>query len=255
MNESTQLQLAYSFNNISYVNGESVGLYDYTTRGVSVQLTKSLDRVNQVFISSAYSIFNVPSTTLETKSVVYHMGVDRNFSETLHGSFSTGLRRTLNEQDELVCTVYLGTFCAQTASETQATKRSSSVYNLSLEKKYEVTRITLSVDRSYDPSGRGGIVRTDSENLVVSRKFTARLSGNMTASNYNYTPDTGDLVGVRRHYYMIRPGLDWAWTNELNVNLSYQYSHIKRADDNQPASSNAVYLTFNYRWHKMAISR
>ena len=255
MDQLTQLQLAYSLSAISYVDGQSVGLYDYTARGVTAQLSKSLDPRYQVFVSTTYSVFNIPSTTLKTNSTIYQAGINWSFSQTLNGTFSAGLRRASNEQQAVVCTVSFGSVCLQTATNTQSTKQSSSVYNASLEKKYEVTRARLTFSRTYDPTGLGGIVRTDSQNLALDRRFSSRLTGTFTADNYNYTPETGDLTNVKRHYYGFAPGLKWAWTNELNVNLTYRYSHIKRVENEQPATSNSFYLTFNYQWPKMAISR
>lgn len=255
MNELTQLQLAYSFNSISYVDGRSAGLSDYTTRGISAQLTNWFDAKDQVFFSAGYSIFNVPSTTFESKSATYQAGVTRVFSETLRGTISAGARKSSSNQDVVVCSLFFGPFCLQTANATQFSKQSSSVFNGSLDKQYEVTRLSLTVNRSFDPSGLGGEVRTDSQNIVLSRRFTSRLSGNLSAGYYTYKSETGDLGGIDRRYYAFAPFLLWAWTNELSVNLRYDYRHIKRAAEDQPVASNVAFLTLGYQWPKMALSR
>jgi hypothetical protein len=255
VNELTQLQLIYSFTDVSYVNGQTVGFHDYTSRGVSAQLTKQYDPQNQIFFSAGYSIFNVPSTTLESKSATYQAGIIRVFSETLRGTLTAGARQTSDEQIVLVCTLSFGPFCFQTANEARFAKQTSSVFNGSLDKTYETTRFKITFSRAFDPSGLGGQVRTDSQEAWLSRQFTARLKGYLSAANYEYKSETGNLSGIDRHYYMFEPGLQWLWTQELSADLSYRYRHIKRADEDNPATSRSAYLTLKYAWPKMSFSR
>ena len=252
MNELTQLQLSYSLVDVSYVNGQSAGLYDYSARTASAQLTNQISMKNQIYFSAGYSIFNVPSTSFESKSAVYQAGVTRSFSETLRGTLGAGLRKTSIDQKIVVCTVYFGPdYCAQTGQVSESSDNTSSVFNGSLTKKYETVRFDLNVTREYNPSGSGVEVLTDSQSVNLGKKFTARLSGNVSVNNYNYNPQPSDVAGIKRHYYALATGLSWAWTRELNVNFRYRYGHIKRAIEDQAAASNAVYLTLGYQWPKM----
>lgn len=256
VNELTQLQLGYSLSNASYVNGQSAGLFDYTTRGVSAQLSNWLDSNNQVFLSGGYSIFNVPSTTLESKSANYQAGITQIASETMRWTLSAGTRRTSSEQTVSVCTVFFGPFCLQTENETQFSKVSSSIYSASLTKKYEISQLDVTLNRAFDPSGLGGQVRRDSEEVSINRQLlTSRLNGYLYVANYQYKSETGNLSNVDHRFYTFRPGLNWRWTEELTADLSYQYRHVKEADVNQPATSRSVYLTLNYVWPRMSFSR
>lgn len=257
MNELTQLQLAYSFNSVSYVNAQSVGLFDYSSRNTSAQLSYQLSPGDQIFVSSGYSLFNVPSTTFESKSASYQAGITRTFSETIRGTLSAGRRRNISEQVAAVCTVFLGPqgLCVQTVSETLSSKSSSAIYSGSLEKKYETTRLMLSFGRSYSPSGFGGEVLTDSLNLTLSRQFSSQMGGSFSAANYQTKAATANVRGVNSHLYSFAPGLNWTWKQEWRADLTYQYRHIKREEEAEPASSNATYLTVRYVWPKMSISR
>jgi hypothetical protein len=255
MTELTQLQLAYSFNSVSYVNGQSVGLFDYSTHDVSAQLSSQLDAKDQIFFSAGYSIFNVPATTLESKSASYQAGITRTFSQTTRGTLSAGTRKTASEQVALVCTVFFGPFCIQTANETLSSKGSSSIYSGSLEKRYETTVFKINLSRSLDPSGLGGQIQTDSQIVTLSRQFTSKLTGNFSVSNYQSKAETGNITGVDNHYYAISPGLHWMWAPEWSADFTYQYRHIKRANEDEPASSKATYLTVRYAWPKMSFSR
>lgn len=251
MNELTQLQLAYSFNSVSYVDGQSVGLSDYSSRTISTQLSNQFDPRDQIFFSAGYSIFDVPATTLESKSASYQAGITRTFSETTRGTLSAGSRKTSDEQVGLVCTVFFGPFCLQTANQTLSNRGSSSIYNGSLEKLYETTQLKVSFNRAFNPSGVGGVVQTDSQNVTLSRQFTSELTGDFSVSNYQSRTETGNLAGVDGHLYIIEPGLHWTWMQEWSADLTYQYRHLKRADENAPVSSNATYLTVRYAWPKM----
>lgn len=255
VDELTQLQLAYSFTNFSYVDGQVVGLYDYSARTLSTQITRQTSPNDQVFFSVGYSIFNVPSTAFESKATTYQAGITRQFSETLSGTLTAGTRHAADEQDVLVCRVSLGPFCYLTAAETQIAKQTSSVFNGSLKKRYETTSLTFTLGRSFDPSGLGGQVRTDSQELSLSRNFTSRLNGYFSVANYGYRSETGNLPGIDRHYYTYAPGLKWMWTEELSADVSYRYRHIKRANEGNPATSNSVYLILRYTWPQTSISR
>lgn len=255
MNELTQLQLTYSFNSVSYVDGKRVGRFDYSTRAVSAQLTNQFDPKDQIFFSAGYSIFNVPATTFESKSALYQAGITRTFSETVRGTLSAGARKTSNEQIGLVCTVSFGPFCFQTVNATVFSKGSSPTFNGSLEKKYETTRLQVGFRREVNPSGLGAQIQTDSQNVTLSRQFSSKLTGNISARNYKSSSETGNVASVNSHFYTIEPGLHWTWMQEWSADLTYRYTYIKRAVENEPASSNATYLTVRYAWPRMSVSR
>lgn len=258
VNELTQLQIAYTLNDVSYVDGQSIGLNNYTTRTVSAQLSNNFDLNDQIFVSAGYSVFNVPSTTFESKSVVYQVGITRAFSKTMNGTLSVGQRKTLSQQTTLICSVlnpfypFLGPSCLQTAQETMYSRTSSSVFNSELDKTYETTHLKITFSRAFDPSGLGGEVRTDLQEIRLTRQFTSKLSANFFAGNYEYKSETSNLSGIDRHYYTFGPGLHWSWTEKLSLDAGYLYRHIKRADENMPASSNSAYLTLKYEWPRMS---
>jgi len=255
VNELTQLQLVYSFDSVSYVDGQSVGLLDYVTRDTSARLSYQLSAGDQIFVSTAYSLFIVPATTFESKSASYEAGFTRTFSETTHGTLSAGINRNTSQQDALVCTVFLGPLCLQTASETLSSKKSSSIYSGNLEKQFETTNLMISIGRAYSPTGLGGEVLTDSVNVTLNRQISSQLAASFMVGNYDTKPATANVHGVNSHLYSIEPGLHWIWRQEWSADLTYQYSHIKREGEPEPASSNALYLTVRYAWPKMGISR
>jgi hypothetical protein len=250
VNELTQLQLAYSSSNLSYVNGENAGFHDYATRSVSAQLTNQFDPADQIFFSTGYSIFDVPATTLESRSATYQAGVTRTFSETMNGTLSAGMRKSNTEQNGPVCSLSLLSLCLQTVTVAQSVKKTSSVYNANIEKKYETTSFNLAVSRAFNPSGLGDEVQADTQIATLNKRFTSRLTGTFSAGNYTYKSVTGNLPGVDRRLYTIQPELRWMWTQELSMVFGYQYVHVKQVDEDKPATSNLVYWSLRYQWPK-----
>lgn len=261
LNELTQLQFVYSYENTSYVNGQSASLNDYSTRSISTKLTRQTDPQGQIFISTGYSIFNVPAsfsapiTAFESKSAVYQFGVIRSYSESTQMTLTVGNRKTSEERLVSVCVSPFGPFCFKYANTSLFSKESSSVFSGSLEKQYQTTQLKINFSRAFDPSGLGGQVQTDSQTVMLSEQISARLTGNFSAGNYNYKSESSSLTGVDRHLYLAQPGLSWMWTRDLNVDLSYQYIHIKRGQEDKPAFSQAAYLTLRYGSPKLFFSR
>jgi hypothetical protein len=261
MNELTQLQLVYSLSNISYVNGIGIGLYDYSTRSISASLTRSLDPQNKLFFSAGYSIFNVPATSLTSKSATYQAGLTRIFSETSRGTVSAGMRTTSAEQDGFQFAPRFCITCPPDFLEivrVPATIHSEStdvVFNGSFEKQFENNSFSISASRSLDPSGTGGQVQNDSLGLALNRSFTSKFSGGLSINNNTVSTEFGNVSISGYRLYQIASNLSWQWTPEWNIDASYRYTHVRRVSEANPVASNAVYLALRYQWQKMAISR
>ncbi len=262
MTELTQLQLAYSQSDVSYVNGQSIGLFDSRSSAVSVRLSNELNVSTQIFLLSTYSIFRVPATTFEAKAASSQLGISRKFSSTLTGTFSAGLRNTLSEQEGLVCTLLnpfypsLGPPCLQTAKETSFSRDSSTIFNANLTKQFETVSLTAAVSRSFDLTAIGQQVRADSASLALRRPLTPKLTANFSVSAYNTVSET-DIAGGTDHrkLYQIQPSLQWQWDPEWNLDISYRYSDFQRIGESQDIASNAVYLTLAYQPTRISISR
>jgi hypothetical protein len=171
-----------------------------------------------------------------------------------------GGRDTLSERDVLVCKLYLGPLCLQTAQETISNRDSGSVYSANFEKQFETIRLTAGASRSYEPSANAQLVITDSASFSLSRPFTAKLTGKLDtlAYNYNYN-NSSRTVGVSNSsdhsVYYIRPSLRWQWDPEWNLEAGYRYTYVQRVSETSAATSNVVFIMLTYQWPKISISR
>jgi hypothetical protein len=258
--ELTRLQLTYSVSDVSYVNGESVGLYDYRNSSLSAKLGYHLDIDTEIFLLPDYSLFRTTGTSSESRTTSYQVGIARNFSETMIGSLSVGGRDTSSEREVLVCKLFLGPFCLQTGKETISSRDSGSVYSANLEMQFQTVHLTAAASRSYEPSANSQLVITDSASFNLSRPFKPKLTGKLDilAYNYNYR-NSSQTVGVSNgndhKLYYIRPSLGWQWAPEWNLDAGYRYTYAQRVSETSAATSNVAFIMLTYRWPKISISR
>lgn len=257
MTESTQLQLTYSYSDISFVSNVSTGLFDYSSSTASATLSNQFDVSTKIFLQPSYSVFRVPATTFESKTKSYQVGVTRSLSETMNATFSIGERSTLNQQEVATCALSFGPLCLMPGPQQTASNRNaSSIFNASLDKQFELVHLTAAASRSFAPSAVSRLERTDSASLSFSRPFTEKLTVNLITSGYNVHADTGSASSIdNRRVYQIQPGLSWQWTPECNLGMGYSYTHLQLITEATPAASHAAYLTLTYQWPKLSISR
>ena len=261
MTERTKLQLMYQLNDTSYVNGQSVGLYDYRYSTASATVSNQLSDRSQVFVTGAYSSFHTPVTGNESTTRSFQVGITQNFSESTQGTLSAGARRTetLTQGGYPVYTRFstpFGDVLIQTGVTSDARRQAtSSVFSGSLEKKYELTSINMSFSRSLAPSGSGSEVEQDSFDFRLNRIMTPRLNAYINLNSFVVRDDQGNISNNNRPYYHAELGANWAWTQELSLSMSYGYSRVKREFEDKAAIANSARLTLIYRPLKMSISR
>lgn len=261
MTERTKLQLMHQLSDTSYVNGQSVGLYDYRYRIASAVVSNQLSDQNKVFVSGSYSAFHTPGTGSDSTTRSLQVGITRNFSETMQGALQAGRRKTetMKLGGQPVYTRFStidGDFLIQTGvtSDTRI-EESSAVFSGSLDKKYEITRLNLSLSRAFVPSGSGSEVEQDSFDIMLNRTISPRLTASIKLYIRKYRDDQSNIFNNGRTYYHAEPGANWAWTRELSLNMSYGYSRAKRESEDKAAIANSVYLTLIYQPLKSSISR
>ncbi len=254
--ELTQLQLMYSQNDISYVNGQANGLYDYRSSTLSLKLSTQWDMYTQVYVSPAYSYFRVPATTFESKTTSGEVGVTHTFSQTTSGALSVGGRNTSSERVIRPCALFIGPDCFLFVDQRIYSRDASSIYSASFDKQFEVVHLSASIKRSFDPSALGQQVRTDLATISIGRPLTPTLDGTLTMVGQKINSETGDTSGVDdRRFYQIEPSLRWRWSPEWNIAAAYRYTHLRRVSETKAATSNSAYLTVRYQWPKISISR
>jgi len=260
MTELTRLQVMYSKSEISYVNGESSGLLDYDYSSLSLRLSNQFDIDTEIFLLPGYSVYRVPANATESRTTSFEAGITHTFSETMNGTLSLGGRKTSGESQIVVCKVFLGPYCLQTAQETTSGQDSGRTYNASLEKQFETLHLTATTGRSFNPSGSGQQVITDSVTFDLSGPLVQKITGHLVGEGYNNNYRISSQAGISSiahdyRIYQIGPYLRWQMAQEWNLEGGYRYTYLQRENETTAATSNVVYLTLAYNPVKMSISR
>lgn len=264
--ERTQIQLAYQTDDVTYKDGASAGLLDYQLHSTTATLSNQLSPTDQVFLSAGYSVYSVPATSFEATGNSYQAGFTSAFSDTLRGTLAVGVRKTdsvaqrkvteyipecfLINGDEVCGYIPIGE-----RTEIRRSVRRSSVLNGTLEKQFEMTRLSMTLSRTLDPSGTGDLIETDSLSLWLERPMTLKLTGILSAKAYDNRSKTSNVIGIDRKGYEIEPKLNWQWTREWSAVTSYRHVHLKRSSETRAVSGNTAYLSVAYQWPKISISR
>ena len=262
LTERIKLQLTYQLNDTSYVNGQSVGLYDYRYRTVSTTVSNQLSEQYQVFVTGGYSSFHTPATGNDSTTRSAQLGITQNFSESMQGTLQAGARRTETSTQggkpiykRLFIPGLIDTLVQTGVTQDARNQESSSVFTASLNKNYEITRVNMTLSRSFVPSGTGSEVEQDTFDFRLDRTISPRLTAFISLGTLKVRDDRDNISNNGHVYYHAEPGANWAWTQELSLNVSYGYSRVKREFEDKAATSNSVYLTLIYRPLKTSISR
>ena len=99
LTERLSVQAGYQYADVTYQNGLSLGLVDYTTQGGSGNLSYKLTEYDQVQVIGTYTNFSAPQAN-DLQSEIYGgmLSLSHNFSETITASLSAGPRFVTSTQ-------------------------------------------------------------------------------------------------------------------------------------------------------------
>ncbi len=161
-----------------------------------------------------------------------------------------GLSYRLSER--MVLTGLVGGRTASANSENQnqsGNDRSTGpIFELGLERDYELGSIGLVLQRSLLPSGRGTLLDTTRASLVIARPVTERTTARLRAiAVRNRNPDGGVNLNDR-DFFLISPGVRWRLAESTWIDLSYRFRMQSREVLDSDAESNAVFLGLSHDW-------
>jgi hypothetical protein len=277
MTQRSQIQLSYRFSETSYAGGSTIGLFGYQNHTTTAAWSYLLSPLSQFFFTVNYSRYRVPDMSIQSQSIdgnflivstisgvnsstpSFSAGFSHSFSPTLQGTLILGRRRTSSERAVTDCRFLFGAFFGGCVSDSRVTHDTGTTFSGNLNKKFEKLNVVANANRGLALSGVGTETETDSLSIGLEYPYTTRLKGTFTLSSSesrlltNVAGATSAATDIRQ--YTIRPALNWQWTREAILGASYQYRHIKRESEAQTVQSRAIYLSLNYTWNKLSISR
>ncbi len=259
MDEKTQLQVSYQYNGVTYSEGSAAGLYNYNQNVGGVTLSNQISARTQIFGVLQYSRFyvpvlQIPGTTETSDTSTAEIGVSHNFSSTFTGSLAAGEQYTRTSETQ--CDPFFLSLFGQCFVTPSSSKDTGAIYSASLQKQFERSTVNLTLSRNVSPSGAGTQVLIDSGSLSDNWQISPRLLGLISANVYTFRAVGTSVTELNRNYYSPAVELRWLWTQNLKISALYQYIWEKDiVAGGLPAHSNSIYLTLNYSWPYLSVSR
>ena len=126
--------------------------------------------------------------------------------------------------------------------------------DLNIAYKGDVTTASFSLSRSIYPSSTGDVNEQDKISLSWSRNLTETLAASINGS-VQTTSSVSDNSSDKRDNINVSPSINWVFSPDASVSLSYTYRQQKESEAGTNASSQAVMLTINYDWDGFRASR
>jgi hypothetical protein len=141
-----------------------------------------------------------------------------------------------------------GVFYPQQRFETVASSKTAfgQVYRASIQKSFERGSVSLAGSQNQSPTAIG--LQTQIQ-LSINTAYTINERWNSGLSaGYTKTEMTGQQNSqFDRTFYSISPNINWKWTPEINLGLSYNFRQQEYQGSNQPSLGNTVQLQFSYQ--------
>ena len=118
----------------------------------------------------------------------------------------------------------------------------------------DINQVSLSLSRTVSPSSTGDVNEQDKISIGWSRSLSETLSASINAS-FQKTSSALNTGNDDRENISFSPALNWEYSPDSSLSLSYNYRQQNESFNNTEAISNAIMLTLKYDWHGINISR
>ncbi|MAP27322.1 MAG: hypothetical protein CL578_00295 [Alteromonadaceae bacterium] len=225
-----------------FSDNESISLTGGWRRNLSERLTGGL--------AMTYSEYESESERIESQYDSYNLSVTSTYMMSERWSFSgqVGYRTTESETQSLL------------GGPNQTDRSAGSLFDFTANYLGELNTLTFSLSRSLNPSGEGVVNETDRLSFTWIRNIAETLSFSVNTA-YQETSSADDLTNTDREFFTFSPSLNWQLQRNLALKMGYQYRQQKGTSfggfntTGDKVDSNMVFLTVNYDWDGLRLSR
>lgn len=211
LTERTFVDLEGSLQRVSYGKRPDVGLYDFHDEGITGQLSRRLTARVTLQVLAARSVYELPTTSLQTVSTMQQAGLVGQVSELWS------------------CKALIG----RTRVSARGTDRSptGAAYVASLTRDGQRVGMVLSVVRSLQPSGFGVMVAAREASARLSWALSERKALYMTGRRVVTSDVFGSLTFADRSYEALAAGLTWQVSPYWDLRAEANYARVAIAAD------------------------
>ncbi len=267
LSEQSSLALDYSFEDTTYEKNQNTFFlsdYDYHQfSGTFNHIFTERDKFNLNLSSSRYK---TPVQNQTAFNHVAQVGWEHSFNEQLITYVSAGLNYSQTESTvELLIPGFFfgipvfydpetrspfdpktGRVMREQRYKTIENDSLGYVYRAFIQKTFERGSVSLTGSQNQTPNAQGLQTRTGVSLIgvyAINERWTTGLNG-----SYSINEITGQQSSrFNRAYYTISPNINWKWTPEINLSLSYTFRQQEFENSSQPSQGNIVQLQFNYQ--------
>jgi hypothetical protein len=241
LSERATLETTLRYDDVAYEDTGSVRLYDYDFTQLAATTSYALSERLKLLSRVSYDHYDADRVQTDSDSYGVELGAGYLISETMSVNTFAGLRQTLAKTPNPVG-----------AAETDTT---GPLFQVELRNQAELGELSISAMRAMLPSSNGSLLDTTGLTFAFTRPLSQTWSVHLNAEGYrNQSTDSGSS-GDNRRYVALTPALSHRLAESWSLDLSYRYrwqSYEVNADE---ATSNALYLTVNYKLPQEPVSR
>ncbi|MCQ8106395.1 hypothetical protein NP590_19990 [Methylomonas sp. SURF-2] len=276
--ERNALQLAYNYTDVSYEKTPGLttsrAFSDYRNQQYSGTYTHSFTERFSLNLTGAYALFStagdnppgvlrIPpfrfpvesSFSQEASTFNYQAGFQYAYDERTRVSLSAGIRDTSTDSSVTQNIDFLGLppelfgFSQQPTVSDQSFKTSGNVFSGNFNRKYDWGSIDLNGARQLSPASTAGQRNTTSFSASANYAISERWSSGIKA-DYLLSESIGtnnNAINNSRTMISLTPNIQWLWTPEIRLSLSYTYRQLEFGSINDTAFGNNLQLQFSYQ--------
>lgn len=274
LNERDTVQLAYNYTDVSFEKTPGLiasrSFSDYSNQQYSSTFSHGFSERFSINLTGAYALFttsseNPPGLFLNTFPVTssfsqeattfnYQAGFQYAYDERTRLSLSAGIRDTTTDISSVQNIDFQGSplsalFPPQPTVTNQSSKTSGNVFSGNFNRKFEWGSIDLNGARQLSPASTSGQRNTTSFSANARYNLTERWSSGVNASYLlsESTGTSGNSTNTSRTVITLTPNIQWRWTPEIDLSLSYSYRQMEFGSINETAFGNSIQLQFSYQ--------
>jgi len=257
LSNTQSLQASYTHLDIEYEESEQGSFVNYTIDNISLNFQQQWTPLLSNVLSVSAMVFDIPKigsgifeSSRETTEYSINIGVDYQFLPTWSTSLNVGQRFTNTETTQKFNFNTLR-FEEVTASDDVR----GLVFSFSVDKQFEAGTAGITYSRSTSAQGDGRLQVRDNFTANFRNKLTQKMQLSITGGMNDQSTSGSVDDGNGRTYFYIRPSLRWAFNRQTSLTGGYQYRAQSFERNDQEATSNSIFLNFNYQWDKFATQR